>query len=102
MGSVKYAKQAGTYSTVAVVSVGAALAVGPIAWTTSRSYLSTTVPNASSYSYVDAQLIAGATSDTYLMDSIATAYQTLLDAQEPLGVEFERVWEDNISLLYEP
>lgn len=32
---------------------------------------------------------------------IAKIYAVLLDGQEPLGAEFEAVWEANVDQLYE-
>ncbi len=32
---------------------------------------------------------------------IATVYASLLDGQEPLGTEFEAVWDANVDQLYE-
>lgn len=40
--------------------------------------------------------------DGDLLDAITLVIEMLIANAEPLGAEFERVWDDNIELLYEP
>ena len=40
--------------------------------------------------------------DTELQEVIRALINVLLDKSEPLGAEFERVWDENIEQLYEP
>lgn len=36
------------------------------------------------------------------VDSMAPVYDSLLKGQEPLGAEFEAIWDANVADLYEP
>ena len=36
------------------------------------------------------------------VDNMAPIYDSLLKGQEPLGAEFEAIWDANVGNLYEP
>lgn len=92
-----------TSATIAILSLTAALtavpATGPVvreapAYFTSHS--------TSSYSSIEKSLTSSkhpATGD--FGQEIAAVYAALLEKQEPLGGEFEDVWDRNVESLYE-
>ncbi|GEM_PF-5114687 len=68
--------------------------------TSTRSYV--VVQPTSTYSHIDQRLrneVHTASDDFYA--KFEKIYTGFLSAQEPLGLEFESVWDDNIEFLYE-
>lgn len=59
-----------------------------------------TVRDGSTFSYFEKSLKFGSTAQDFT-DGVASVYASLLQGQEPLGAEFEAVWDAHVADLYE-
>ncbi len=90
-----------TSSTIAVVGVAAAMAMGT-SWPTPETQAFVTDHNGPTFSFFEASLTLDELSTAQDFGrEIATVYASLSDGQEPLGAEFEAVWDANVADLYE-
>ena len=84
----------------AVIGLSAAIAAGTVAWPVRETPAYVTLRDGSTFSYFEKSLRFGSTAQDFA-DGIARVYASLLQGQEPLGAEFEAVWDANVSDLYE-
>lgn len=91
-------------TTAAMVSFTAALAVGgglPY-WPRHETPILTTTHAESSYSFFEKSLaFEAADMKLDFASQIVDIYASLSVGQEPLGTEFEAVWDANVASLYE-
>jgi len=86
---------------MAVVELAAAMAAGA-SWPTRETQAFVTDHSGSTYSFFGASLTLDEPSTAQDFGrEIATVYALLSDGQEPLGAEFEAVWDANVADLYE-
>ena len=85
-------------ATAAVVGFNAALAAGAAAWPTNEQtyFVNEAVPTISFFQGSVAEV-----TDEEFAREIASVFTTLSDGQEPLGTEFEAVWDANVDKLYQ-
>ena len=85
-------------ATFAVVELNAARVVGAPVWPSiEQSYsLNEAIPTNSFF-----QSSAAEVADEEFAREIASVFATLSEGQEPLGPEFEAVWDANVDVLYE-
>lgn len=84
-------------ATAAIVGLNAALAIGQATWPAPEP-LYVTDQNSPTFSFFDVSLN---TTDQDFAKEIASVFAELSKGQEPLGAEFEAVWDDNLDALYE-
>jgi hypothetical protein len=84
----------------AVIGLSAALAVGTTNWPVRETPAYVTIREGSTFSYFERSLKFSATEQDFA-DSVAGVYATLLQGQEPLGPDFEAIWDANVADLYE-
>lgn len=88
---------------IAIIGVAAMLAAGQMSWPTDESIYTLAEFRAASYSpFVRESLTFPQIAAKRSFDQeIAEIYAALSERQEPLGVEFEAVWDANSGQLYE-
>lgn len=84
----------------AAIGLSAALAAGTANWPVRDTPAYVTPRDGSTFSYFDKSLKFGSTAQDFA-DSVARVYASLLQGQEPLGAEFEAIWDANVADLYE-
>jgi hypothetical protein len=84
-------------ATAAIVGLNAALAVGQATWPAPEP-LYVTEHSSPSFSFFEVSLN---TTNQDFAKEIASVFAELSKGQEPLGAEFEAVWDDNLDALYE-
>ncbi len=84
----------------AVIGLSAAIAAGTPTWPLRDTPVYVTLRDGPTFSYFEKSLRFGSTSQDFA-DGIARVYASLLQGQEPLGVEFEAVWDAHVADLYE-
>jgi hypothetical protein len=84
----------------AVIGLSAALAAGTANWPVRDTPAYVTPRDGSTFSYFEKSLKFGSTAQDFA-DSVARVYASLLQGQEPLGAEFEAIWDANVADLYE-
>ena len=90
-----------TPSTIGVVSFAAAMAAGAV-WPTCETPAFVTDHSGPTYSFFKASLTLDELSPAQDFGlEIAAVYASLAEGQEPLGAEFEAVWDANVADLYE-
>jgi len=89
---------------VSAVALGvtAAIASEPTAWPQREPTNYTINKVDSTYSYTEnwVDFLSFEESGTFA-NGIAQIYASLLDGQEPLGSDFEKIWDENTGYLYE-
>ena len=83
-----------------VMGLSAAIVAGTAAWPVRDTPAYVTLRDGSTFSYFEKSLRFGSTAQDFA-DGVARVYASLLQGQEPLGAEFEAVWDANVSDLYE-
>lgn len=86
-----------------VVAFSAAMATGQVHWPVREVPAYVVNQTAGTYShFADTAVIIASKlpSDTFARE-IAAVYAALSERQEPLGVDFEAVWDANVADLYE-
>ena len=95
-------KQHTPSATAAAMGIAAFVAVGHPIWPEYEAPTYNTAHSLPTSSVVEQSLVLGTElAARNFGDSIATVYTLLLEDQEPLGAEFEAVWDANASQLYE-
>jgi len=84
----------------ALIGLSAVLAAGTANWPVRDTPAYVTPRDGSTFSYFDKSLKFGSTAQDFA-DSVARVYASLLQGQEPLGAEFEAIWDANVADLYE-
>lgn len=86
-----------------VFALGAAMATGQVAWPVRDTPVYIVLQTSASYSpFVEqSQIIAAQTNSSLFAREIAKFYASLSEGQEPLGADFEAVWDANVDSLYE-
>ena len=86
-----------------VVVFSAAMAAGQAHWPVRETPIYIVPQTAGTYSsFVEkAVIVAQKFSSELFAREIAQVYAALSDGQEPLGAEFEAVWDANVDSLYE-
>lgn len=86
-------------ATVAVVGLNAALATGTVPWPLKEQsyFVKEATPT---ISFIDTSSTAEV-ADAEFAEEIASVFAALSKGQEPLGAEFETVWDANVDTLYE-
>jgi hypothetical protein len=88
-------------ATAAVVGLNAALAVGNAVWPAHEPIYVTTQSNPT-FSFFEAALaVTPKTSSHDFAQEVAGIFASLSEGQEPLGAEFEAVWDENVDELYQ-
>ena len=84
----------------AVIGLSAAIAAGTTIWPVRDNPAYVTLRDGSTFSYFEKSVRFGSTAQEFA-DGVARFYASLLQGQEPLGAEFEAVWDANVADLYE-
>jgi len=86
-----------------VFALSAAMATGPVAWPVRDTPIYIVPQTSGSYSpFVEQSLIVAPPAESNLFErEIAGVYASLSEGQEPLGAEFEAIWDANVDSLYE-
>lgn len=86
-----------------VFALSAAMATGHVAWPVRDTPIYIVPQTSASYSqFVKQSLILAPQSNSSIFArEIAKVYATLSEGQEPLGAEFEAIWDANVDSLYE-
>lgn len=88
-------------ATAALVGLHAALAVGGENWPAPEP-LYVTTQNKPTYSFFEKSLIiVPSTASHDFAQEIASVFASLSEGQQPLGVEFEAIWDANADALYQ-
>ena len=100
---VQYTNNPAAYGTLAAVGVAAAMAAGQPVWPIPETPVYVVPELTGSYSpFIDQALTLPQPSATdNFVKEIADIYSALAESQEPLGSEFEAVWDSNVESLYE-
>jgi hypothetical protein len=85
---------------VAVIGLSAALAAVTANWPVCDTPAYVTLRDGPTFSYFEKSLKFGSTTQDFA-DRVARVYASLLQGQEPLGAEFEAIWDANVADLYE-
>ena len=88
-------------SAVIILSIAASVTVGTPTWPELESSYYRNRQSVSSYSAVESKLSATDSVAQNFDRDIAEVYVLLSETQEPLGAEFEAVWDARASYLYE-
>lgn len=86
-----------------VFALGAAMATGQVTWPVREAPLYIVPQTGPSYSpFIERSvfLVPNSGSAVFARE-IANVYAVLSEGQEPLGAEFEAVWDANVECLYE-
>ncbi len=85
-------------ATAAIVGLSAAIASGAATWPENKQafFVNEAVPTISLF-----DPSAREVTDEKFAKEIASVFAILSRGQEPLGAEFESVWDDNVDTLYE-
>lgn len=88
-------------ATAAIVGLNAALAVGGATWPAHQPIYQTdqSIPTFSFFE--KSLLVAPATNPLDFAQEIASIFAMLSEDQQPLGAEFEAVWDANVDSLYQ-
>jgi hypothetical protein len=86
-----------------VFALSAAMATGHVAWPVRDTPIYVVPQTSASYSpFVEQSLILAPQSNSSLFArEIARVYASMSEGQEPLGADFEAVWDANVDSLYE-
>lgn len=88
--------------TFVVAGLSAVMASGQLTWPLPETPTYTLTQDSSSYSAFEKSLtFASASHNTEFARGIADVYAALTEGQEPLGQEFEAIWDANLTTLYE-
>lgn len=88
-------------ATAAIVGLNAALAVGGANWPAPEP-LYVTTQNKPTYSFFEKSLIVVPSTAAHdFAQEIASVFASLSEGQQPLGAEFEAVWDANADALYQ-
>lgn len=88
-------------TTAALVSFNAALAMGNATWPANEPVYVTS-QSIPTFSFFEKSVaIAAVTSSHDFAQEIASIFASLAEVQEPLGAEFEAVWDANLDTLYQ-
>jgi hypothetical protein len=88
-------------ATAAIVGFNAALAIGASSWPAPEPLYSTIQSN-STYSFFEKSLqVSPATTSPDFANDIAGVFAALSEGQQPLGADFEAVWDANVDALYQ-
>jgi hypothetical protein len=88
--------------TFVVVGITAALATGTANWPDRVKPIFETKHVGASYSSFEKTLTFAQVSDeANFANQLADVYAALAGNQEPLGADFEAVWDANVAILYE-
>jgi len=88
-------------ATAAVVGLNAALAMGIAAWPAHEPVYVITQSNPT-FSFFEAALAVTPKSSSHdFAQDVAAIFASLSEGQEPLGAEFEAVWDENVDALYQ-
>ncbi len=88
-------------ATAAVVGLNAALAVGSATWL-EHDPVYVTTQSIPTFSFFEKSLsIAPTTLSHDFAQEIASIFASLSEGQQPLGAEFEAVWDANVDALYQ-
>ncbi|MBL4595955.1 MAG: hypothetical protein JKX99_05195 [Robiginitomaculum sp.] len=88
---------------VGTMAVFSLIAANPVSWPEPEGTVYEVPENSPSYSSVTEQARLSTTSlvQNDFVREMSAVYAALSDGQEPLGAEFEAVWDQNIDTLYE-
>ncbi len=82
------------------IGLSAAIAAGTATWPARDTPAYVTLRDGSTFSYFEKHLRFGSMAQDFA-DGVARVYASLLQGQEPLGAEFEAIWDRNVTKLYE-
>jgi hypothetical protein len=86
-----------------VIALNAAMATGQVAWIVRDAPVYFVSQTTTSYSpfVIESLILTQQPNVSVFAREIAKVYAALSDGQEPLGAEFEAVWDANVDSLYE-
>lgn len=88
-------------ATAAIVGVNAALAISGATWPIPEP-LYVTTQNIPTFSFFEKpNSVVAATASHDFAREIASIFASLSEGQQPLGAEFEAVWDANVDTLYQ-
>lgn len=88
-------------ATAAIVGLNAALAVGNASWPAQEPVYVTSQSNPT-FSFYEAEFaVIPTTTSSDFAQEVADIFVSLSEGQEPLGAEFEAVWDENVDALYQ-
>ena len=88
-------------ATAAIFTLNAAFTVGNAAWPVHKPIYST-IQSSSTFSFFDvSRAVEPRMSLHDFAQEIAEVFASLSEGQEPLGPEFETVWDENLDILYQ-
>lgn len=88
-------------ATAAIVGLNAAIAMGGTNWPAPEP-LYVTTQNKPTYSFFEKSLLAVPSTPSHdFAQEIASVFASLSEGQQPLGAEFEAVWDENVDSLYQ-
>lgn len=97
---VQYRNSSATLATM--VGLTAALAAGYPIWPAPDAPAYVTKHDRSTFSFFEKSVtFAPSVAATDFGHEIAAVYTLLSEGQEPLGAEFEAIWDENVASLYE-
>lgn len=88
-------------ATAAIVGLNAAIAVGSATWPAHEPAYVTSQSKPTFSFFETACAVVPMTSSHDFAQEIAAIFASLSESQEPLGAEFEAVWDANVDALYQ-
>ncbi|GBF26239.1 hypothetical protein MnTg02_01276 [bacterium MnTg02] len=99
---VPYRTPSAAFGTFAAVGLTAAIAAGQAIWPAPETPVYVVRHNSSSHSSIENFLTFSLLATrTDFASEVAEFYAALLKGQEPLGADFEAIWDSNVDSLYE-
>jgi hypothetical protein len=83
------------------IGLSTALIGGAATWPAPETPAYLTQRDSSTFSYFEKSLTLASWAQDFAA-GVARVYASLLLGQEPLGAEFEAIWDANVAALYEP
>lgn len=88
-------------ATAAIVGLNAAIAMGGTNWP-APAPLYVTTQSKPTYSFFEKSLLVVPSTPSHdFAHEIASVFASLSEGQQPLGAEFEAVWDENVDSLYQ-
>ena len=88
-------------ATTSVIALSTALAVENTEWPVHKPIYSTN-QSSSTFSFFEVSRVAEPKMTAHdFAQEVSQVFASLSDGQEPLGSEFEAVWDENLDVLYQ-
>jgi hypothetical protein len=89
-------------ATAAVVGLSAALTAGHMVWPPYDPVYVTSQSSPTFSSFEKTIATENVTTAQSFSQRIATIFASLSEGQDPLGADFEAIWDANLDILYQP